>query len=162
MIVVVVVFLVIVVLSFRLIILSNRFNIMVNDIIVLFNMVWMEVIKDNVSVQFCSNFVIFNMISLLGKGCGLEFGVVYVIMGFIVIKVCFGFIMIIDVIQFFGDVVVLCYDGDGIVKVVGFSLFFNNMVVDICISVLMKENYCEIMMVGGLILQIEKKMVICL
>ncbi|MGN6235153.1 GspH/FimT family pseudopilin [Dyella sp.] len=155
------VLLVIAVPSFRSITLSNRLNTTANDIIASLNTARMEAIKGNASAQFCSNSATANTTSLLGKGCGSELGAVYVTTGSTATKVRSGPTTITDAIQLSGDAAALRYDGDGIAKAVGSSSPFNNTVVDICTSALTKENHREITMVGGSILQTEKKTATC-
>lgn len=139
--------------SFRNFILSNRLTTTANDLIMAINVARMEAVKLNANTQFCSDLAANNMTDPLGAACTTQTGAVYAMTGTTVTPVQAAIAGIAAPLQLSGNVTALRFTSQGVGQKAGTTLPYGDTVADICTSQLSSNNYIEIKMTGGSILE---------
>lgn len=141
--------------SFRSITLSNKLTTTANDIVGAINTARMEAIKRNANTQLCSDLAANNTSDALGTACTTQAGAVWEINDSVATQVSIGPVGLGDALQLSGHMTALRFGGQGLGYKVGTTVPSNDLVADICTSLMSSDNHRQIHLTAGSIVTVS-------
>jgi type IV fimbrial biogenesis protein FimT len=144
--------------NFRALTISNKLTTAAGDVVIAINAARMEAIKNNGSVQFCSDSLAGNTTNVLGTLCGTSAGAVVAMIAQddgtrSATPLRDAIPSIGEPLKLKGGLKALRFNGQGLAFPLDSSALFGGTVVDICTDSLSTNNHRIISMVGGTVLQ---------